>query len=170
MGLIPGLGRSSGGGNGNPLQYSYWENPMHRGLQSMGLQRGQLVTIEYPCMHIPTRLFHLPQIPITSPGCHLCFSPTGFRLEVPMIFSLSSINFLERLTELRETFYLLDYWFIKKGQKSETTKQKKCSWRKGMRHGQEHTACPKSPCIHQPRSSQTLSLLLGFYRDFITEA
>ena len=37
---IPGLGRSSGGGNGNPLQYSYWENPMHRGLQSMGLQRG----------------------------------------------------------------------------------------------------------------------------------
>ena len=27
-GLIPGLGKSSGGGNGNPLQYSYLENPM----------------------------------------------------------------------------------------------------------------------------------------------
>ena len=27
-GLIPGLGRSSGEGNGNPLQYSYLENPM----------------------------------------------------------------------------------------------------------------------------------------------
>ena len=24
---IPGLGRSSGGGHGNPLQYSYLENP-----------------------------------------------------------------------------------------------------------------------------------------------
>ena len=30
-GLIPGLGRSLEGGNGNPLQYSYLENPMDRG-------------------------------------------------------------------------------------------------------------------------------------------
>ena len=31
MGSIPGLGRSPGGGNGNSLQYSCLENPMHRG-------------------------------------------------------------------------------------------------------------------------------------------
>ena len=30
-GSIPGSGRSAGGGNGNPLQYSYLENPMDRG-------------------------------------------------------------------------------------------------------------------------------------------
>ena len=30
-GLIPGLGRSPGEGNGNPLQYSCLENPMERG-------------------------------------------------------------------------------------------------------------------------------------------
>ena len=30
-GSIPGLGRSPGGGNGSPLQYSYLENPMDRG-------------------------------------------------------------------------------------------------------------------------------------------
>ena len=30
-GLIPGLGRSSGEGNGNPLQYSCLENPRDRG-------------------------------------------------------------------------------------------------------------------------------------------
>ena len=30
MGLIPGLGRSPGGGNGNPLQFSYLENSMLR--------------------------------------------------------------------------------------------------------------------------------------------
>ena len=30
-GLIPGLERSPGGGNGNPLQYSCLENPMDRG-------------------------------------------------------------------------------------------------------------------------------------------
>ena len=41
-GSIPGLGRSPGGGCGNPLQYSCLENPMDRGacgLQSIGLQR-----------------------------------------------------------------------------------------------------------------------------------
>ena len=31
LGLIPGLGRSSGEGNGNPLQYSCLENPMGGG-------------------------------------------------------------------------------------------------------------------------------------------
>ena len=31
LGSIPGLGRSSGEGNGNPLQYSCLENPMDRG-------------------------------------------------------------------------------------------------------------------------------------------
>ena len=40
--LIPGLGRSPGGGHGNPLQYSCLENPMDREawwVQSIGLQR-----------------------------------------------------------------------------------------------------------------------------------
>ena len=31
MGLIPGSGRSPGGGNGKPPQYSCLENPMDRG-------------------------------------------------------------------------------------------------------------------------------------------
>ena len=31
LNLIPGLGRSLGGGNGYPLQYSCLENPMDRG-------------------------------------------------------------------------------------------------------------------------------------------
>ena len=31
VGLIPGLGRSLGGGHGNPFQYSCWENPMDKG-------------------------------------------------------------------------------------------------------------------------------------------
>ena len=30
-GSIPGLGRSSGGGNGNPVQYSCLENSMDKG-------------------------------------------------------------------------------------------------------------------------------------------
>ena len=31
-GSIPGSGRSPGEGNGNPIQYSYLENPMDRGV------------------------------------------------------------------------------------------------------------------------------------------
>ena len=31
VGLIPGLGRSPGGGHENPLQYACLENPMDRG-------------------------------------------------------------------------------------------------------------------------------------------
>ena len=43
-GLISGLGRSPGEGNGNPFQYSYLEIPWIEepgGLQSMGLQKIQ---------------------------------------------------------------------------------------------------------------------------------
>ena len=42
LGSIPGLGRSPGGGHGNPLQYSCLENPMDGGawwVQSMGSER-----------------------------------------------------------------------------------------------------------------------------------
>ena len=42
VGLIPGSGRSPGGGHGNPLPYSAWRIPWIEepgGLQSMGLQR-----------------------------------------------------------------------------------------------------------------------------------
>ena len=39
VGLIPGLGRSSGGGQGNPLQYSCLENPHgQRNLAGYSLQ------------------------------------------------------------------------------------------------------------------------------------
>ena len=34
-GSIPGLGRSPGGGNGNPLHYSCQENPIDRGAEQL---------------------------------------------------------------------------------------------------------------------------------------
>ena len=38
--LMPGLGRFPGGGNGNPLQYSFLGNSLDRGAwQALGLQR-----------------------------------------------------------------------------------------------------------------------------------
>ena len=55
MGSIPGWGRSSGGGNGNPLQYSCLENPMDRGAWQATVLR---VTKSQTC---PSNLAH-PQI------------------------------------------------------------------------------------------------------------
>ena len=40
LGSIPGLGRSSGGGNGNPPQYSRLENPIDRGARWATVQKG----------------------------------------------------------------------------------------------------------------------------------
>ena len=44
-----------------------------------------------------------------SIGCHLCFWPTIYRLEVPTTPSLCSISLLEWLTQLKKTFYLPDF-------------------------------------------------------------
>ena len=44
VGLILGWGRSPGGGNGNPLQYSCLQNPMDRGAWQatvFGVTKGQ---------------------------------------------------------------------------------------------------------------------------------
>ena len=38
VGSIPGSGRSPGGGNGNPLQYSCLGNPMDRGARYATVQ------------------------------------------------------------------------------------------------------------------------------------
>ena len=39
MGSVSGLGRSLGGGHGNPLQHSSLENPMDRGDSSAAVHR-----------------------------------------------------------------------------------------------------------------------------------
>ena len=57
LGLIPGSGRSPGGGHGNPLQRSCLENPMDGGAwraQSMGSQR---VELNWVTKHIDTRIW-----------------------------------------------------------------------------------------------------------------
>ena len=46
MGLISGLGRSLGGGNGNPLDYSCLENSMDRGACGLQPVESQRVTTE----------------------------------------------------------------------------------------------------------------------------
>ena len=59
-GSIPGLGRSPGEGNGNPLQYSCLENPMDSGawrLQSMGSQELDMTEQLTQCYTIEKQLW-----------------------------------------------------------------------------------------------------------------
>ena len=52
-GSIPGLGRSPGGGHGNPLQYSCLENPMDRGAWATlhGVSKSQTQLSVHPHTH-----------------------------------------------------------------------------------------------------------------------
>lgn len=54
---------------------------------------------------------------VPSLDCYLHFWLT-VNQRFPDTLSLGSINFLEQLKELRETFYLLDNWFLLKGSNS----------------------------------------------------
>ena len=54
------------------------------------------------------------QMPITSPGCYLCFGPTDYKSEGPTTPSLNSINLPEWLTELKKPVCSLDDRFITK--------------------------------------------------------
>ena len=56
-GLIPGLGRSPGGGNGNPLQYSFLKkkNPINKGARQatvLGYTNGQTGLSSHACILI----------------------------------------------------------------------------------------------------------------------
>lgn len=116
------------------------------------------------------------QIPITSPGCYLCFWQTGCKSEVLTTHSLSSVNLLEQLTKPRKPIYLLDYQFITKDIKGyESThiytdtqdefppkNELLCLWSWGP-----STVAQGSFLVPQPGNSLNL-LLLSIYGTFIT--
>ena len=86
LGSIPGLGRSPGEGNGNPLQYSCLENPMDRGepggLQSMGSQRVRhdLATFTHSSILHMVMLVSMLLFPYISPSPLLSPSPLAYSL------------------------------------------------------------------------------------------
>ena len=71
LGLIPGLGRSSGGGHGNALQYSCLENRMNRGAWQVIVHRvaksqTRLNTYTHTILHTRTRFYSYT--PVFLPG------------------------------------------------------------------------------------------------------
>ena len=90
LGSIPGLGRSPGEGNGNPLQYSCLENPMHGGAWWATLVHGvaKSRTLLSDFTHSLTQFHDLD----TSSG--------GWGAEIPLIFCLVFVHFLVSQTWL----------------------------------------------------------------------
>ena len=70
LGLIPGLGRSPGEGNGNPLHILAWRIPWTEepgGLQSMELQRVDMTEqLTHTHTHTHTQKRFLPRFSVTT--------------------------------------------------------------------------------------------------------
>ena len=85
-GSIPGLGRSPGGGHGNPLQYSFLENPKDRGAWWAPVYRvaRSWTRLKWLSMHtdiissVILSVFLLLNFPCTSQFFTMCLSCLNF--------------------------------------------------------------------------------------------
>ena len=102
------------------------------------------------------------RLPIPSPSYYLYFFPPGYKSEGSTTSSLGSINLLEQLTELRETFCSPGYWFIIKGYNSGTARWKRYegqgTW-EGFRASMSSQRCTtlSFTYVHQVEAFWTLS-------------
>ena len=105
-GLIPGLGKSSGGGNSNPLQFTEESG----GLQSIGLQRvgyhwSNLAKIEILFRaELPILIYHsfsfLAQLSVFSGmNCYLKLSPPRYSIPNCLQLSDSPLKKLRHITQ-----------------------------------------------------------------------
>ena len=92
-GSIPGLGRSPGEGNGNPLQYSCLENPMEEGawwatVHGVAMSRTRLSNFTYFTFHLLWIRSLCPQIPPKLLDHTIVFVSVGFQPFQPFILHL----------------------------------------------------------------------------------
>ena len=122
-GLISGLGRSPGEGNGKPLQYSCLENSMDRGageLQSIGLQR---VRHDWATVtHTHTILPFLLSLLLTSFTCNYILRPLAsncdffcFAKQHPGVKNLMEQSLANTLWKCKSPNYL--HWVGKNSEK-----------------------------------------------------
>ena len=66
VGLIPGSGKSSGVGNGNPLQYSCLQSSMDRGVHGVAKSPNTTEHVLMPCIHTYTQHYTLFKRPLSQ--------------------------------------------------------------------------------------------------------
>ena len=98
LGLIPGLGRSLGEGNGNPFQYSCLENPMDRGAWQSTVYEVSRVGYNWATNHAYT-IYFCPFICwwafklFQHPG-HYKHESVGISLKIARLYDNSALTFL----------------------------------------------------------------------------
>ena len=161
-------------GQGSLVSYSPWGHKeldmtqwLNRHLQTCRIppyfrHQTQAQVITYASQQVIDRRFQ--QSPPTQ-AANLntkYFWPPGYKSEGSMTSSSGSINLLEWLTELRERFCSLGYWFIIKGYSSGTARWKRYegqgTW-EGFRASMSSQRCTTLPstCVHQVEAFWTLS-------------
>ena len=101
MSLIPVSGRSPGGGNGNPFQYSCQEISWKEepgGLQSMGSQSQMQLSTHPHCLNIGNPCFHVTVCAL----CMLCHTVAFWLLATPWTIA--------RQPPLSMEFFRPEYW------------------------------------------------------------
>lgn len=111
------------------------------------------------------------QMPVVSPGYHLCFWPTCCRLEVPTTPSLVEIFARVAQKTQKKTHYLLYHQFILKWYNSNCQMEEMLiamyvgrAW--SFLALSEYTTLPQSLHVHRSGSSPNL-VLWGIYGGFI---
>jgi len=93
LGSIPGLGRSPGGGNGNPLQYSCLENPMDRGTWRSTVHGIELDMTEWLTFLFTLFIFSFVAYAFSIMSKKSFPSPMSWNLS-PLLSSMSFISFV----------------------------------------------------------------------------
>ena len=81
LGLIPGSGRSPGGGNGNPFQYSCLENLMDRGVWRAifhGVTKSQTRLSTHECMWVTVRTLRSHYMSLSRERDDLIYALAGW--------------------------------------------------------------------------------------------
>ena len=106
-GLIPGLGRSPGGGHGNPLQYSCLENPMESGA-CHGVTKS-CIWLKQLSTHMRNSNYKVYLIWFTFLG-----NPSGYcniLTTVDSRFSIIKVHFLIYLSGFSKAFGAFPFWY-----------------------------------------------------------
>ena len=106
-GLIPGLGRSPGGGHGNPLQYSCLENPMESGA-CHGVTKS-CIWLKQLSTQMGNSNYKVYLIWVTFPE-----NPSGYcniLTTVVSIFSILKVHFLIYLSGFSKAFGAFPFWY-----------------------------------------------------------
>ena len=107
-GSIPGLGRSPGGGNGYPLQYSSLESPMDRAWWATyslwGRKESDTTERLSPSLLSPSFFIHLPALPLSQPSAARTMLLDNLKSIVSFLFPYKALFLFS---------YILFFFFLK---------------------------------------------------------